>query len=250
MKNIITILIISFLASSFTFQNEHNQYHVMALSGLKMRDLPSLQGKKVLTIPYNGKVQIINDGNEYDELKIQEFEDFNITGNWVKVRYQETEGFVFDGYLTPMELPSLEDENKPTDADKQLEYYFKTKFYQTGDKYNIIKFSDEWCNKEERDCKCGYSMDFASRIRYYSYSKCDEEGVDITAEIENISMQQAFYLMKSLDLNQTRLNKKKEKYNFRKGLGIIEVYPDDAGAHYSIKQRRRNTVEINILCSH
>jgi hypothetical protein len=71
MKNI--ILLIAILVISTAFQtvsttSDSSTYHVMATSGLKMRVTPN--GKKLLTIPYNGEVEKINDGKSYGDLTV------------------------------------------------------------------------------------------------------------------------------------------------------------------------------------
>ena len=250
MKNIITILIISFLASSFTFKNEQpvgdsNSYHVMALSGLKMRDLPSLKGKKILTIPYNGEVEVIATG--FGALKVKELEDFYIEGEWVQVSYNGKEGYVFDGYLTQFPVP---DENVKMDYDKydsKFEYYFNTKLIQKGDKFNLIKHN--WECKNENGCFCGYSKEYEQGL-FYSYRSCDEKNSIEIIEIDNISMSEAYFILRALELNKYDNSDYNPKIirTYDNNKNIIREEPDGAGCWSSIRQRKSNSIEIETSC--
>lgn len=248
MKNIIIILTISFLASSFTFENEKPQplgdgsnYHVMALSGLKMRDLPSLKGKKILTIPYNGEVELIDTGENYGELTIQELKDFYIKGEWVKVRYDGKEGFVFNGYLTQFPLPS---DNKRVNYDKGITafyQYFQKKFIAKSGKYNFLK--EEKCSQAIfKNCHCGFAQDFTSNI-FYSVNFCYGDlgkPVEII-EIENITMTEAYFITQFLEKSDSFVPSYDKYYN------LISYYDQkETGATLEIKHRKQNSIEISI----
>ena len=248
MKNIIPILIISFLASSFTFENELSQpiddgsnYHVMALSGLKMRDLPSLKGKKILTIPYNGEVELIDTGESYGELTIQELKDFYIKGEWVKVRYDGKEGFVFNGYLTQFPLPS---DIKGVHYDKGITafyQYFQKKFNTKTDKYNFLK--EEKCSQAIfKSCKCGFAQDFTSDI-FYSVNFCvGDLGKPVEViEIDNITIVEAYFITQFLEKSDFFTPYYDKYYN------LISYYDEkETGATIEIKHRKQNSIEISI----
>ncbi|MCB0526293.1 MAG: SH3 domain-containing protein [Saprospiraceae bacterium] len=74
----------------------------LALNGLKLRDAP--KGKQIATVALGEQVLIL-ESKMYDYPDIYE----NIPGYWVKVRFQNLEGFVFDGYLSGMPAPTVQD---------------------------------------------------------------------------------------------------------------------------------------------
>lgn len=249
MKNIIYILIISFLSSSFIFKNEQiigdsSNYHVMALSGLKMRDLPNLKGKKILTIPYNGEVELIDTGENYGELTIQELKDFYIKGEWVKVRYDGKEGFVFNGYLTQFPLPDIYISDDEDDSSSELEYYLDKKFTPLGDNFDFSKYENS-CD----DCFCGYSKEYNNHI-FYTWSSCNEISLNYYTEIENITLEEAYFIVKALDINNVREQKSEDEmiYEYSKESRTITIDPDGAGCGATINQRKQNSIEIDVWC--
>ena len=244
MKNIITILIISFLASSFTFKNEQpvgdsNSYHVMALSGLKMRDLPSLKGKKILTIPYNGEVEVIATG--FGALKVKELEDFYIEGEWVQVSYNGKEGYVFNGYLTQFPLPDLNMKLDFKNYKTAIEQYLGTKFHPKGDKFNETTWSSN-C-KEKNSCICGYSLKYVNNI-LFKYESCNEEGLEYNIEIQNITLTEAYFIIRALNLNEAS-----EELTRSYDKNTISEYPNGAGCSIKINQKTINIIQIGMTCS-
>jgi hypothetical protein len=70
-------------------------FRVISKSGIIMRDAPGRNGNKIAKIPYWERV-IVNLTSQPDTLD-------NIPGFWVKIRYKDKEGFVFDGYLADID---------------------------------------------------------------------------------------------------------------------------------------------------
>ncbi len=65
---------------------------VTAKSGLTLRETASLKGKSLLTIPANKEVNIIEYTEEGEEIE-------GIYGFWVKVSFNNKEGYLFSNYL-------------------------------------------------------------------------------------------------------------------------------------------------------
>lgn len=178
MKNISLILIISFLTTAFTVKNEalksdDSIFQVMALSGLKMRSEPSLTAKKILTIPYNESVTVLETG--FGKLSVQELENFHIKGEWVKVSYDGKEGYVFNGYLTQFPLPDKE----------YPHYYYERVLKLSKDKHNIKYYEGceprETDEEENRNCICSYQENYYSDKVTFVNTYCGEEVMlDIT----------------------------------------------------------------------
>lgn len=69
---------------------------VTAMSGLSVRSYPSLKGKRIGKIPYLNTVEIIK--KTIKPLSIKD-EGKVISGFWVKVKYKNRQGYVFDGFI-------------------------------------------------------------------------------------------------------------------------------------------------------
>ena len=73
-------------------------YTVMAKSGLSIRDSKNLKAEKIGVAKFGEKVEVLNIFEE-DKITFEQTEGF-----WIKVAYQEKEGFMFSGYLYPGEI--------------------------------------------------------------------------------------------------------------------------------------------------
>lgn len=86
---------------------------VIAVSGLTMRTTPSLEAPIVTVIPYGSRIHVRED---------QPLEPITqridwVDGQWIAVEYEEYIGFVFDGFLTELKLPSYAAEFSPYDLE-------------------------------------------------------------------------------------------------------------------------------------
>jgi len=70
-----------------------NLRYVNTITGsLRLRAMPTIDSKIIASIPNQKEVEILK--NDNNEVILN-----NITGKWVKVKYNDFEGWVFDGYL-------------------------------------------------------------------------------------------------------------------------------------------------------
>lgn len=75
-------------------------YYVLASSGLRMRNEPSLKSEKLDVVAYGEKVQIdLNDVSE------QSVVSNGLKGQMVKTYYKDQEGYMFKGYLSSIPVP-------------------------------------------------------------------------------------------------------------------------------------------------
>lgn len=84
------LLVIIFLSTNVCAID--NTKYATAKNGLRMRESPNINSKIILKISHNEKVQII-------EQKSDPVIFDNISGNWTKVKYNNTVGWVFGGFL-------------------------------------------------------------------------------------------------------------------------------------------------------
>lgn len=127
---------------------------VLSVSGLNLRQTPEENGTKILTIPYGSKVKIL--GEKLGEMAFQteECKGFPFKGYWVKVNFNGKEGFLFDGYLSHLTAPQLnqgdyisgylgkkakltgEKNTKPKDLENVFEYHLYD--YSDGTTYELV----------------------------------------------------------------------------------------------------------------
>lgn len=84
---------------------------VVAPSGLKLRALPGIEGEVLAVLPHLAKVQVVF-GDNY--LPVQDEINY-FEGEWIYVQYEDLEGYVFDGLLSDLPMPT--------------EHFEKTQFY-------------------------------------------------------------------------------------------------------------------------
>jgi hypothetical protein len=106
-KTAIIILVLAILTSlkadhSPTVFTEGQQLFVVANAGLNLRETPDRASLTLTTIPYGELIQIINSEDEC--IISQEIEW--VGGSWAKVSYDGYIGYVFDGFLSPLAVPT------------------------------------------------------------------------------------------------------------------------------------------------
>ncbi len=74
--------------------------HVLAVSGLNLRATPEPAGKVIATVPYGGRVSVL-------EVTAREHLAENIKGRWIRARAGGKEGYVFDGFLSRLPAPDI-----------------------------------------------------------------------------------------------------------------------------------------------
>lgn len=67
--------------------------YVNSEEGLILRELPSKKSNKILVIPNNSEIEILDSSIKADQINDKK-------GNWVKARYMNNVGYLFDAYLS------------------------------------------------------------------------------------------------------------------------------------------------------
>ena len=228
----------------------NEEFHVMALSGLRMRATPELKGKTILTIPYDGIVEQV-DKADYGILEVEEMKGFKVKGNWMKVRHEGKEGYVFDGFLTQFPLPEIL-ENNEYDYYKyssSFDFYFRTKIGNMSERYDSERYED--CEiTDESDCVCAYTQDFGTIT--YSETGCSETGMEYNIKIKDISFTEAYFIIKAMDLNRVNGADSNEEFfettTYDAMEKTINIGVDGAGCYTTIKEASNNTIEIETYC--
>lgn len=84
-------------------------FYVTANSGLSLRSGSNLNSNKILTLPYGSEVTFISSPKDTDMVVS------GVQGKMLKISYQGAQGYAFDGYLSSLAPPQI-DENIETYA--------------------------------------------------------------------------------------------------------------------------------------
>lgn len=164
MKNLIAFLIFTLFSQGLfaTATPTPAITYVYASSGLNLRTAPETNGQIIKVIPFGDKVEII----EYTE-KSQQIEWME--GLWVKVKHNGHEGYLFDGFLSHLPLPSVMDGTTTRD-DLDLTYplinWLELNFDQTQEpdtlvldkSYTLTKYMEEDNWYSQTDSEYRYRM--------------------------------------------------------------------------------------------
>ena len=195
LKLLLLITTINLTAQTSRFK-DNETLNVWAASGLNMRDKPEAKATKIATIPYGAKVSVQPNIGLKIPFEVEEFKGFIVKGYWLLVKYGNTEGFVFDGFLSRLPAPSLTDNGR-------LEEYLNIKIGKIGKKYDIqifdkiidkYRFSTANDRFDEKDIT-GFTQKYKYDI-IYEHGK-GEGGGDSRIESPNLTFYESYFLVKT-----------------------------------------------------
>ena len=103
---LLVILFLPFKLVAITGYDSGDTLNCLAVSGLKIRTEPG--GNTVIgKVPYGGRVTVCSKPWGTPESNLG-FTTEGIKGSWVKVKFGDIIGFVFDGFLSHLPTPSLQ----------------------------------------------------------------------------------------------------------------------------------------------
>ena len=115
--------------------------NVFALNGLNLRIHPESSSKKIKTLAFGSFVVVI-DTHEFSLKDTIE----KRTGNWIEVQFKEYKGFVFDGFLSELPVPDMNDINESPII--SLSNYFNNNFKEV---YGPIKIIEPYYDLDGND---------------------------------------------------------------------------------------------------
>ena len=122
---IFSILLLSQISKGNYIEND--TLNVLAINGLNIRLAKSGQSEKIGNIKYGESVVIKNTFKFAHKDTIE-----RRAGNWVEINYKDKTGFIFDGYLSKLPVPKLNDF-------EESEPYFRMREYLSSNFQNIVK---------------------------------------------------------------------------------------------------------------
>mgnify|MGYP006161725589 FL=1 len=188
MIKLLLMLIITLTYSSVTHAAENykkgDKLFVANFNGLNLRKSKSLDSKILINLNYNSKIEIVDDSLLLNPIGlwvkgIIENKQIKLYGHWVKIKYENHVGYVFDGMLT--------------------------KFYDTksGDWFNYAdvfgKPKVEVMKKMTKPIK-GIKYPIETTIKHYSNYLIEEETAfdgcwDFKQTFKNISFNEVYWLI-------------------------------------------------------
>lgn len=121
--NTIAVIILPTLCFGITEYEPEDKLFIWAESGLKLRETPDFKSKVLTNIPFGKEVICKGYKSLYDysnnSLEVEdnietpdgELVSFKLKGNWVQIKFENIEGYVFDAYLSKFSPPTNKDEN-------------------------------------------------------------------------------------------------------------------------------------------
>ncbi len=184
------LFLVYFNVKAVSNYKKGDKIYAWNIAGLQMRNTPSIKSPLLKNIEYGSVVEIIDDQLNQKPLLNKIFkaqkgkEDFILKGFWVKVRYKNIEGYVFDYYLSTLQPFKITQNHKFEDLKSYLQRVFGNPIFthkETNKKYG------------------GYE-------NYYTYNKnkvtlkeTSFDGCfDTVVQMDNISLEESYLIFKTI----------------------------------------------------
>lgn len=223
MKNLIALILILTFSITLHGNNEPKSpetMHVYAYSGLKLRTQPTLQSEVIKVIPYGDKVTLVEKTGEQQVIEW-------MSGEWVKVNHSESEGYIFEGFISKLPIPNYKFEMSQNDLDLTYpllawaEYHYdevrNSDTIESDEVIKVVQYLENDVKLTRRDTK-------------YEFG--------VTMELADTKIEDAYNLAKSMLLT------KAEKLSFANNSIFIH---DNEGLMHRIKVNLDIPVEIRKL---
>ncbi len=198
-----TAILLIFLLQSVLMVAQESRFkddetiHVWASSGLNMRSKPDAKAEKIATIPYGAKVVVLPNIGVKIPFEVEEFKGFVVKGYWLLVKYENTEGFVFDGFLSRLPAP------KPNKQDFSILIYLNNQIGKVGSKIYTYIFDKN--TKKRRVAKSTEKYNekdivgFAQKYEFDIFFSCGTSpgGGDLVISSTNFSLFESYFLIKT-----------------------------------------------------
>jgi Bacterial SH3 domain len=243
-----TILLIFLLQSAILVAQESRfkegeTINVWASSGLNMRSKPDAKAEKLTTIPYGAKVVVLPNIGVKIPFEVEEFKGFIVKGYWLLVKYDNTEGFVFDGFLSRLPAP---DKNE----NKDLLTFFEKEIGKIGSKYDLEIYDHKIkkyrkANKDEKDKEediVGFKQKIKNDIVYEI--KPTDGGSDYSITLTNSTLFESYFLILTFFHipNEELNNLDKREFDNKKKILHLSPIDEGVGCYFSIRKEAYKTV--------
>lgn len=182
------------IQNEFSTQNPLYLY-VAAFTGLNLRSEPSTSGSVLGRIEYGNYVELI-------ESTGISFESNGFQGEWIEVTYEDQKGFLFDGFLLPVEAPGF-------NPNATLPEYFNEQLYPIDHEIyqkNINNTGNEqadWVTINEEDFEIQEESDYKRSRREFAggfifYEEIGWEYHAYKGFFPDMTLQQGFLMARAM----------------------------------------------------
>jgi 3D (Asp-Asp-Asp) domain-containing protein len=223
---------------------EGETLYIWATSGMNLRQKPDAKAAKLATIPLGSKVIVQPNVGVNIPFEVEAFKDFTVKGYWLLVKYDNTEGYVFDGFLSKLPAPISQKE------EDGIETYLDKSLGKIGNKYDV-KIWDEKLNQSrpalsselfDKEKMEAYKQKYKQNTSY-AYSS-GEGSSGFTIEFSNLSLYEGYFLLKTYmydpESEVFSFNKEKKSIN-------LDMKEEGAGCSYDV-QKKGNKIIISGGC--
>lgn len=193
-----------------------------AVNGLNLRKHPSKNAAKILKIPFGASMKILSKSGRLEQI-------VGLEGEWIKVTFKSSIGYVFDAYTSEFPIPKL----KKTGYSYLLEYMVKN-FKRTG--------GDDLFDITEADRHI-YKKNIQFEDINYTF---DNEGHDAieTVQIPNANIQECFIvftactsIFRKYTLDHSKFKEVKNKTGLIEYKSYHLYHPENSGEGYIYSYR-------------
>jgi hypothetical protein len=197
----------------------NDQLYVWAESGLNLREKPNSSSEVIAKIDFGNMIICKGKKSEdqyfnhseiiIDQIKGSETKEFSIKmkGNWVKVSFENLEGFVFDAYLS---------KSKPIKLKENNEVGFLDYFNLESESLNYVEKKDS-LSESGRE-KIAFSNGKYLMIYY------DPGGIGFKLIVPDFSIEEAILLIRYLDKDYTEIAQTdKGEINIEQQMGGYQI---------------------------
>jgi len=168
--------------------------NVLTISGVNLRENPSSASNKIATIIYGSKIQVVDDNLRQTKFRVEELKEFFIEGYWVKVKFRDQIGYLFDGYLSKFPILDYKD---TAIYEERLDFHFLKENFKTIGKRKALKKYHDCKVTVDNDCFCAFEDKFEDGISY-SEDFCFEAGSQNILKIKGATLVEMYLFAKAL----------------------------------------------------
>ncbi len=147
-----TLLMMFFIAETWAVEphTPGSQLYVIAQSGLHLRTSPDVHANSVKVIDHGEQVLVLDQPDSLGSQRV----DW-VTGSWILVEHEGDEGYIFDGFLSMLNVPTYEWEKCQLDLDMiyPLEQWAEVNHFlartDTSEGTFITKVTDRYTNGDK-----------------------------------------------------------------------------------------------------
>lgn len=203
---------------------------VMAPSGLTLRVAPDKNSENLIIIPYADQVLVL------PQLENTNVETIDwVTGQWIFVDYEGIEGYIFDGYLSNLNVPSFDFERCHLDMD----FVYPLEAWSD---INLGRFSNDTTNAGAMN---RVTSIYDSGDKRISTIKGNEHKLELY--LQDVRLMDAYHLLITMLDNDTTVDLFTENSKFFKDKeGDLYKVKIDVDNPVTIRQMKDNRIKISV----